>query len=60
MKSHQHNKNQNTDTRKKAVSQNSVLNKKSGMLGLSGVSSDLRDVEAAAKDGNMLVATIYL
>ncbi len=31
---------------------NSVLNKKSGMLGLSGVSSDLRDVEAAAKDGN--------
>lgn len=31
---------------------NNVLNKKSGFLGLSGVSSDTRDVEAAAKDGN--------
>ena len=29
-----------------------VLNKKSGMLGISGVSSDGRDLEAAAKDGN--------
>lgn len=29
-----------------------VLNKKSGVLGLSGVSSDFRDLEAAAKDGN--------
>jgi len=29
-----------------------VLNKKSGLLGLSGVSNDLRDVEAAAKAGN--------
>jgi acetate kinase len=29
-----------------------MLNKKSGMLGLSGVSNDLRDVEAAAKAGN--------
>ena len=28
------------------------LNKKSGFLGISGVSSDNRDVEAAAKDGN--------
>jgi len=30
----------------------SMLNKKSGMLGLSGISNDLRDVEAAAKAGN--------
>ncbi len=30
----------------------SLLNKKSGLLGLSGVSNDLRDVEAAAKAGN--------
>ncbi len=29
-----------------------LLNKKSGMLGVSGISSDSRDVEAAAKDGN--------
>ena len=29
-----------------------ILNKKSGLLGLSGVSSDLRAVEAAAKEGN--------
>ena len=29
-----------------------MLNKKSGVLGLSGVSSDFRDLEAAAKDGN--------
>ena len=28
------------------------MNKKSGMLGLSGVSSDFRDLEAAAKEGN--------
>lgn len=29
-----------------------VLNSKSGILGISGVSSDMRDVEAAAEDGN--------
>jgi len=29
-----------------------ILNKKSGMLGISGVSSDFRDVEAAAEEGN--------
>ena len=29
-----------------------VLNKKSGVLGVSGVSSDFRDIEAAAKEGN--------
>lgn len=29
-----------------------MLNKQSGMLGMSGVSNDLRDVEDAAKDGN--------
>ena len=30
----------------------SVLNKKSGVLGISGVSSDFRDLEAAAAEGN--------
>ncbi len=29
-----------------------ILNKKSGLLGLSGISSDLRDIEAAAEEGN--------
>jgi acetate kinase len=29
-----------------------VLNKKSGMLGISGISSDLRDLEAAAEQGS--------
>ena len=29
-----------------------VLNKKSGVLGISGVSSDFRDIESAAKEGN--------
>ena len=29
-----------------------VLNKKSGVLGVSGVSSDFRDLEAAAEEGN--------
>lgn len=29
-----------------------MLNKESGMLGMSGVSNDLRDVEEAARDGN--------
>ena len=29
-----------------------ILNKKSGVLGISGVSSDFRDIEAAAKQGN--------
>lgn len=32
---------------------NDFLNKKSGVLGLSGVSSDFRDIEDAAKDGNI-------
>ena len=31
---------------------NTVLNKKSGLAGVSGVSSDMRDVSAAAKEGN--------
>lgn len=30
-----------------------LLNKKSGVLGVSGVSSDFRDIEEAAKEGNM-------
>ena len=38
------------------------LNKQSGVLGISGVSSDMRDVEQAAKDGNKmarLALTMY-
>ncbi len=31
---------------------NNVMNKKSGMLGISGVSSDFRDVSESAKEGN--------
>ncbi|MDO4581806.1 MAG: acetate kinase [Bacillota bacterium] len=31
---------------------NALLNKKSGLLGISGVSSDMRDIENAAKEGN--------
>lgn len=31
---------------------NNILNKKSGVLGISGVSSDFRDLEEAAKEGN--------
>lgn len=31
---------------------NTILNKKSGLLGLSGISSDLRDIEEAAEAGN--------
>jgi acetate kinase len=31
---------------------NELLNKKSGLLGISGVSSDMREIEAAADDGN--------
>lgn len=33
-----------------------MLNKKSGVLGLSGVSSDFRDIEAAASEGNQQAA----
>lgn len=41
---------------------NDVLNKKSGVLGISGVSSDFRDIEEAAHDGNkraMLALKVY-
>lgn len=31
---------------------NNLMNKKSGVLGISGVSSDFRDIEAAANEGN--------
>jgi len=31
---------------------NNLLNKKSGVLGISGISSDFRDIELAAEDGN--------
>lgn len=31
---------------------NDILNKKSGVLGISGISSDFRDIEAAAEEGN--------
>ena len=40
-----------------------TLNKKSGMLGVSGISSDARDVDAAAKEGNeraILTQKIYV
>ena len=30
-----------------------ALNKKSGLLGISGISSDMRDIEGAAKEGNV-------
>ncbi|MBE7010869.1 MAG: acetate kinase [Ruminococcaceae bacterium] len=35
---------------------NNMLNKKSGVQGISGVSSDFRDLEAAAKEGNKRAA----
>ncbi|WP_455382894.1 acetate/propionate family kinase [Salinispira pacifica] len=35
-----------------AAELNQMLNKKSGLLGLSGISSDLRDLEKAAEEGN--------
>lgn len=31
---------------------NNMLNKQSGVLGISGISSDFRDLEVAAKEGN--------
>ncbi len=31
---------------------NDILNKKSGLLGMTGISNDLRDIEAAAEEGN--------
>ena len=31
---------------------NEILNKKSGVLGISGISSEFRDIEAAAEEGN--------
>ena len=37
---------------------NAVLNKKSGFIGVSGVSSDMRDLEAAASKGNERAALI--
>ncbi|MGD9559451.1 MAG: acetate/propionate family kinase [Oscillospiraceae bacterium] len=39
-------------TGKSGSEMSDLLNKKSGFLGVSGLSSDKRDVEAAAKDGN--------
>lgn len=35
-----------------AAGVNAVINKKSGVLGVSGVSSDMRDIEAAIAEGN--------
>lgn len=35
-----------------AKEMDTYMNKKSGMLGISGVSSDFRDLDAASKDGN--------
>lgn len=40
-----------------------MLNKKSGVLGISGISSDFRDVDAAAEDGNqqaLLALKVYV
>ena len=39
-------------TKYSADEMNNFMNKKSGLLGISGVSSDLRDVEEAAHKGN--------
>lgn len=36
---------------------NTLINKKSGMLGISGVSSDMRDIETAAMAGNSRAQT---
>mgnify|MGYP000099113312 FL=1 len=40
-----------------------IMNKKSGMLGVSGISSDGRDIEAAIKEGNpraILTQNVYV
>lgn len=39
-------------TKISAKEMDTIINKKSGLLGISGVSSDARDVEEGAKDGN--------
>lgn len=36
-----------------------IMNKKSGLLGVSGISNDLREVKAAANDGNTRAALAY-
>ncbi|WP_194189994.1 acetate/propionate family kinase [Clostridium chrysemydis] len=41
-----------TDCGYKMEEVSDILNKKSGVLGISGVSSDFRDIEAAAENGN--------
>ncbi|WP_027634185.1 acetate kinase [Clostridium hydrogeniformans] len=41
-----------TELNMSADEANTVLNKKSGVLGISGVSSDFRDIEGAAAEGN--------
>lgn len=41
-----------TKLNKNASEINDILNKKSGVLGISGVSSDFRDIEKAAEEGN--------
>lgn len=38
---------------------NTLVNKFSGILGVSGISSDMRDVEKAAEDGNPRAAAAY-
>ena len=37
----------------------SIMNKKSGVLGISGVSSDMRDIETAVKEGNQRAKIAY-
>ena len=39
-------------TKMSAKEMDTIINKKSGLLGISGLSSDARDVEEGAKDGN--------
>lgn len=41
-----------TECNYSAAEVNDLLNKKSGVLGISGVSSDFRDIEGAAEEGN--------
>ena len=36
---------------------NDIFNKKSGMLGVTGISSDMRDIEKAANEGSEIAET---
>ncbi|MFV0380144.1 MAG: acetate/propionate family kinase [Anaerorhabdus sp.] len=47
------------ETKMSADEINNALNKKSGMLGISGISSDARDIEAAVNSGNEQAKLTY-